>query len=246
LLSVGTHLVVRLLTFFAVVLITVLFVSTYYQLGLAVALAALAGSGLSIVGLASLWDKVKEPVTKRLEYLNERAFSPILEWCRYDQLDRINPDPEIMSNALADLKTHRRYMTVSLFPKTLLRLVNSVVMDTAKYIPLWKHLYDTNMDWIQHDLAERAKYSTMPDMRLLLLALGLLPSSSFFAPDPAVVEFGNEFLKDYETKNPNKLASFVFVHKALQEEKASLLPLLDSYMRTNMLRKQPPYAGLQC
>jgi hypothetical protein len=240
-LSVGAHLVVRLLAVFSVVIAIVL-IALYLEFGVLGLTTVIGVSGISILGImgffASTWDKLKGPLTERLEYLNQHAFSPLVEWSGSLYLDRINPSFEAMSSALADLKTHRRYMTVGLYPKTLLNLTDRVVKNTAEYLPLWNDIYQTNMDWIQGaHFNEWVKHSTMPDMRMILFALDLSSPGISLTPDPEVMTLVNGFLSDYKRKKPEELARFVLLSKDLQEQKSALLSLLDGYMRTNMLQK---------
>ena len=237
-LSVGAHLVIRLLTFFSV-FVALVVLALYFLYGPLGVVTVIGVSGISLLAFfATTWEKVKEPLTERLDYLNQHAYSPLAEWSDASWLDRINPSYEVASNALTDLKTHRRYMTVRLYPKPLLQSVESVVKNTADYVVLWNDIYQRNQEWIQEAHFEKwANYSTMPDMRIILYALGLSSISMFFNPNPEILKLVNGFIDDYKRKNSDKCSRFVSLHKDLQAKKDFLSAMLNGYMRTNMLTK---------
>ena len=240
--SVGAHLVVRLLTAFSVVIATVL-IALYSEFGVLGLTTVIGVSGISILGIlgffGTTWDKVKEPLTERLEYLNEHAFSPLAEWGSSIDLGKINPNVEVASNALAALETHRRYMTVGLYTKSLLHLVEKIDKNTREYERLWKHLYDANMNWIQDGthLSQWARFSTMPDMAGILLILDLNAESAYYNPPQELRTLVSEFLENNKKENAQEVNTLVELHRDFREKKPIISTMLDAYMRTNMLHR---------
>jgi len=173
-----------------------------------------------------------------LEYLNLHAFSPLAEWSSSVDLGKISISLAVASNALAALETHRRYMTIGLYPKRLLHLVEQIVVNTREYDRLWKDLYDSNMNWINGGrFSQWAQFSTMPDMNGILFVLDLLPPGSYYNPKEEFVTLLNEFLTHYKKENQQKVDTLSELHRDFRERKPILLTMLDTYMRTNMLHK---------
>jgi hypothetical protein len=219
----------------------VLLVWSYYQFGLSVALGVLAGSGISILGFfVGLWDKVKDPLTKRLDYLNQHAFTPLFTWCNSGGWGRITPNFNTPSNAAGALQAHRRYLTAGLYPKKLLELTEWVDQNKPEYDHLWTDLYNANEKWVQGHLNEWAHYSTAPDMPSLSSLLGFpLPG---FRMNPEVEKLLRPFVEDYRQNNGKQLDQFVALHRDFLNKRSAMLTVLNAYMGTNMLHKP---TGLQ-
>ena len=240
--SVGAHLVVRLLTAFSAVIAIVL-IALYLEFGVLGVTTVIGVSGISILSIlgffATTWDKLKEPLTERLEYLNQLAFSPLAEWGGSIDLGKINANVEMASNALAALETHRRYMTVGLYPTSLLHLVEKIANNTREYERLWKHLYDANVNWIKDGahLSEWSRFSTMPDMSGILLILDLNAPSTYYNLPQELRTLLSDFLENYKKENQQKVNTLVELHRDFREKKSILSTMLDTYMRTNMLHR---------
>jgi hypothetical protein len=214
-----------------------LFVGLYYQFGITGVLTALATSGLWLVGFfGTVWEKVKEPLTKRLEYLNQHAFTPLAEWCRFESDWKLNPSISPASGALSALQIHRRYLTVGLYPKTVLRLTEWVVQNTTEYEQLFNHIYYAIDWWIQREhFNEWAHLATSPNIGALLSLLGF--EQPEYQVRPEITALLRPFLKAYQEKNGEKLTRFVELQKDFMKTRSAMSGLLKEYMGTNMLRK---------
>jgi len=230
-----------LLTFFAVP-IGALFVWLYFQFGLTVVFGAVVLSGLSILGiLIALWEKVNNPLTRRLEYLNQHAFTPLAEWCKSRTGYRISIDFDTASNAVEALKAHRTYLTAGLYPKKLLHFTEWLVQNTPEYEQLWSDLQRANTEWIQGRLAEWTHVGSNPDMSAMISLLGF---NTGFPVRPEVTELLRPFLRHYRETNEKQLKRFVALHGEFLNTQSTMLTILKMYMDTNMLHKpsigQPP------
>jgi hypothetical protein len=222
-----------LLTFFAV-LISVLFVGLYYQFGVAGVLAALATSGLWLIGFfGTVWDKVKDPLTKRLDYLNQHAFTPLAEWCNNTNSWRISMNFDTALKAVEALKAHRTYLTAGLYPKKLLQLAEWADENTREYERLWSDLYTATLKWIQDHPADWVGFSTAPDMPVVISLLG------FQQPEfnPNTAERLRPFVKSHRERNGEQLARFVALQKDFENKRSAMLTILKAYMGANMLHK---------
>ena len=235
--SIGKHVVVRLLTIFAV-LFGILFTLLYNQYGWFGLVALLAGSGISLLGFfATLWERLNKPLSERLQYLNQHAFSPLADWCNASGDSQLNPNRARISEAVEALRSQRRYLTTGLYPKKLLSFAEQLVKDTEEYEPLWYEIYGVHEKWIlDHSQEYIQKHSTSPDMRALNFILKVTRYD--YPLRPEVLDMIRNFWQFYQGKNPKGSERYVQLSKGFIEKRKDISRILSDYMRANLLHRQ--------
>ena len=193
-------------------------------------------------GLVFLWGGVKESVQGRLDYLNEKAFSPFLEICSLKNQCLVSAeDADKIKHVLKILKESGRYLPFTLYPKRLLSLGEAISIDGKEYDLLWQKVKDEFTKWTRDNAWALKALGGTADMDVLNSIVGspFGISRDQHRYSTEAISACHAFLDVYRKDHGEDLSKFAELHEKLLKSTSAAKELLAEHMQTNLLGATP-------
>ncbi|OLD11243.1 MAG: hypothetical protein AUI93_05100 [Crenarchaeota archaeon 13_1_40CM_3_52_10] len=194
---------------------------------------AISGTG----ALVFLWQGMKSSATKKLDFLNEYAFSPLRNMVAIDEPARARNSLAARKTGeiLEILKSNGKYLLFRFYPKKLLSQGKILTDHAEEFLTLWDLLYNEAHRVVPKDKELERLFGGTVDFGVIIYRAGIdnRYNDAYFSSEKK--GGADTFLGKFKADNPGKLERLVALNGTLLGEAASIAKLLDEFMRANLL-----------